>query len=158
MSKKQTVKVMVDGGAATAGPPIGPALGPLGVNAGQVVAEINKATESFKGMKVPVEVQVDPATKQFEIIVGSPPTSALILKAAGAEKGGGTKDTIADISLDQIIEIAKNKQEQILSNNLKNAVKEIIGTCQTLRLTINGQTPKEITKEINEGKHDTKLT
>ena len=63
----QTIEQLVEGGKATAAPPLGPALGPLGVNIGQVVAEINKKTESFKGMQVPVKVIVDGDTKEFSI-------------------------------------------------------------------------------------------
>ena len=158
MSKKQSVKVMVDGGAATAGPPLGPALGPMGVNAGKVVEEINKATQAFKGMKIPVNVLVDPATKEFEIEVGTPPTSALLLKAAGVEKGGGASDTVADLGLEQVIEVAKNKKSGILANSTKAAVKEVVGVCQTLRFTIDGMTPKELTSQINEGKFDSQLS
>ena len=74
------IKAMVEGGKATAGAPLGPALGPLGVNIGQVVAKINEQTKKFEGMTVPVEVDVNPSKKTFEIFVGSPPTSALIKK------------------------------------------------------------------------------
>ncbi|MBD3388633.1 MAG: 50S ribosomal protein L11 [Candidatus Altiarchaeales archaeon] len=154
MTKKETVKILVDGGAATAGPPLGPALGPMGVNAQKVVEEINKATESFKGMKVPVEVIVDPSTKEFEVKIGSPPTSALLLKALGAEKGSGSKDATGDLSFDQVLEVAKGKQGSILANSLKGAVLEIVGTCQSLNITINGLTPKEMTAALKEGKLD----
>jgi large subunit ribosomal protein L11 len=78
---EQTVESLVEGGKATAAPPLGPALGPLGVNIGQVVAEINKKTESFKGMQVPVKVIVDSETKDFKVTVGTPPASALINSA-----------------------------------------------------------------------------
>ncbi len=84
---KETVEALVEGGKATAAPPLGPALGPKGVNIGQVVAEINKKTESFKGMQVPVKVIIDPDTKEFEITVGTPPASSLIKKETGIEKG-----------------------------------------------------------------------
>jgi len=151
MSKKEGIKVMVEGGAATPGPPLGPALGPLGVNAAKVVEEINKATASFRGMRVPVEVIVDPSTKTFEIVVGSPPTSALLIKALGAEKGGGGKDLIGDLSVDQVMEVAKSKMGSILAKDLKAAVKEIVGNCQSLRVSINGLTPKEMTAAISSG-------
>ncbi|HDJ50955.1 MAG TPA: 50S ribosomal protein L11, partial [Thermoprotei archaeon] len=82
---KQVIEVLVEGGKATPGPPLGPALGPLGVNVAQVVKAINEATKEFEGMKVPVKVIVDVATRQFEIEVGLPPTSALILKELGIE-------------------------------------------------------------------------
>jgi large subunit ribosomal protein L11 len=154
MSKKETIKILVDGGAATAGPPLGPALGPMGVNAAKVVEEINKATAAFKGMKVPVEVIVDPATKEFEIRVGSPPTSALLLQALGVEKGGGAKELIGDLSFDQIMEVAKSKQPNLLAGDLKAAVKEVVGACQSLRISIQGLTPKEMTDAITEGRLD----
>ncbi|MBI3035213.1 50S ribosomal protein L11, partial [Candidatus Woesearchaeota archaeon] len=76
----QTVEALVEGGKATAAPPLGPALGPLGVNIGQIVSDINKKTSVFNGMQVPVKVIVNMDTKKFEISVGTPPASALILK------------------------------------------------------------------------------
>jgi len=74
-----TIKALVDGGKASAGPPLGPALGPLGVNIIQIVNTINDKTKQFEGMKVPVKVIVDPKTKKFEVEVGTPPASSLIL-------------------------------------------------------------------------------
>lgn len=79
MGKERSVTSLVDGGKATAGPPLGPALGPLGINVGKVVAEINEKTKDFQGMKVPVKIFVD-EKKNFRIEVGVPPASALILK------------------------------------------------------------------------------
>ena len=89
----QTVESLVPGGKATAAPPLGPALGPLGVNIGQIVADINKKTSMFNGMQVPVKVKVDMDTKKFEISVGTPPASSLVLKEAGVEKGSGNPKT-----------------------------------------------------------------
>ena len=82
------VDVMVEGGKATPAPPLGPALAPLGVNIGAIVEEINKKTSSFKGMQVPVTVNVND-DKSFEIKVGIPPVSALIKKELVLEKGSG---------------------------------------------------------------------
>ena len=72
------ISVMVDAGKATAAAPLGPALGPLGVNIGLIVAEINEKTKAFEGVKVPVKISVDPKTKNFTVSVGSPPISAMI--------------------------------------------------------------------------------
>jgi len=82
------VEALVAGGKASAGPPLGPALGPLGVNVAQVVAKINEMTKDLNGMQVPVKVTVKSRT-EFEVEVGTPPTSALILKEAGIDKGCG---------------------------------------------------------------------
>ena len=78
---KITIPAIVEGGKANAGPPLGPALGPLGVNIGGIIDSINKATAAFAGIKVPVKVIVDKATKTFEIEVGSPSTGELLKKA-----------------------------------------------------------------------------
>ena len=157
MKKSESVKLLVDGGSATAGPPLGPALGPLGVNAGKVVEEINKKTASFKGMKVPVEVVVDTSTKTFTVNVGTPPTSALLIKEAGAEKGAKDPNAIGDLTLEQIINVTNMKKDVMLANSLKTAVIEVIGVCQSAGITVEGKKPKEMIKDIKDGKHDSRL-
>jgi len=84
---KKSVEVLVEGGKATAAPPLGPALGPLGVNIGQVVSDINKKTAEFKGMQVPVKVEVDDQTKAYTISVGTTPCAELIKNEAGIPEG-----------------------------------------------------------------------
>jgi len=155
----QTVESLVPGGKATAAPPLGPALGPLGVNIGQVVADINRKTAVFNGMQVPVKVIVDMDTKKFEISVGTPPASALILKEAGIEKGSGNPktDKVADIFIEQIIKIAKMKEGNLLGNDLKAKVKEIIGTCNSMGILVEGKPAVEAIKEVNEGKFDKEI-
>ena len=155
----QTVESLVPGGKATAAPPLGPALGPLGVNIGQVVADINKKTAVFNGMQVPVKVIVDMDTKKFEISVGTPPASALILKEAGIEKGSGNPktDKVADIFIEQIIKIAKMKESNLLGNDLKAKAKEIIGTCNSMGILVEGKPAVEAIKEKNEGKFDQEI-
>ncbi|KJE48802.1 MULTISPECIES: 50S ribosomal protein L11 [Acidiplasma] len=148
------VKTMVEGGKATTGPPLGPALGPLGLNLGQVVKDINEKTKSFAGMQVPVTVNViDPTTKKYEIIVGVPPTSALLKKEVGIEKGSGNvKEKIAgNATLEQIKNVAKAKKPSLLSYNMKGAVLEVLGTAVSLGITVEGQSPKEIQKKIKNG-------
>ena len=81
----EVVEVLVPGGKATAGPPLGPSLGPLGINVKAVVDEINKKTATFNGMQVPVRIEVD-AKKNFTVSVGVPPTTALIKKEANMRK------------------------------------------------------------------------
>lgn len=151
---EKTINAIVDGGKATAGPPLGPALGPLGVNAGQVIAKINEATKDFAGMKVPVKVIVDTDTKEFRVEVGTPPTAELIKKEAGIEKGAGNREAPAgDISVEQAVKIAKSKKDS-LGKDLKSTLKEICGTCVSLGVTIGGKNPRDVIVEIDEGKHD----
>ena len=150
------IKVLVEGGKASAGAPLGPALGPLGVNIGDVVAKINEKTSSYAGMKVPVIVDVDAGTKSFEIFVGSPPTSALIKKEIGIDKGSSNPKTEikGNVSMQQIKNVVEMKIEKLASYKMKSAAKEIIGVCNSMGLTVEGKPAKEAIKEINEGKFD----
>jgi large subunit ribosomal protein L11 len=156
----ETIEVLVEGGKATPGPPLGPALGPLGVNVIQIVNAINEKTKSFEGMKVPVKVTIDPKTKGFDIRVGTPPTSALVLKEIGAERGSGaTKTTKAgNITIDQAIKIANMKEDSLLGKTLKKRVLEIIGACVSIGVAVEGREPKDVQKDIIAGKFDDKLT
>ena len=149
----QTVKAMVAGGKASAAPPLGNNLGPLGVNIGQVVADINKKTAVFNGMQVPVTINVDSDTKKHEIEIGTPPASALILKEASIEKGSGNplQDKVADIRIEQVIKISKMKEDGLLGRSLKEKVKEIIGTCNSMGIMVEGKQASEVIKEINKG-------
>ena len=157
---KQTVETLIEGGKATAAPPLGPALGPTGVNIGQVVQEINKKTADLKGMQVPVKVTVDSETKEFTIEIGTPPAAALIKKEAGVQKGSGNPlaDKVADLKIEQIIKISKVKEDSLLGNDNKARVKEIVGTCQSMGILVEGMPAPEALVAINEGKFDEKIT
>ena len=156
MGKKQTVDALVDGGKASAGPPIGSSLGPLKVNIGQVVAEINQKTKDFAGMKVPVKIIVDTEDKTFTITIGTPPASQLIKKEIGIESCSGEPhvNKIGAITFEQIIKVARMKQSSLIVNNLKSAVKTIAGSCQSSGILIDGKDAIEILKEIDNGNYD----
>ncbi len=156
---KEKINALVEGGRATAAPPLGPALGPLGVNIGQVIAKINEKTKSFSGMQVPIEVTVDPKTKEFEISVGTPPTSSLILKEAGIEKGAANPltDKVADVLIEQIIKVAKMKEDNLLGKDLKSKVKEVIGTCNSMGILVEGVPGREAIALVNQGKFDAEI-
>ena len=159
MANKQTISSLVTGGEASAGPPLGPALGPMGVNILEIINAINEKTKEFQGMKIPVTVSVDADTKKWEIEVGIPSASALLLKEAGIQKGSGTSGTewVGEVSADMIAKIAKVKLETSYASSLKSVAKQIVGTCVSLGIKVEGKTPKEFTAEINEGKWDSKL-
>lgn len=156
---KNTVEVLIEGGKATAAPPLGPALGPMGVNIGQVVSDINKKTASFKGMQVPVKVTVDDETKEYEIKIGTPPASALIKQEASLKKGSGKPhvDYVADLKIENIIKIAKMKEDALTGKTLKEQVKEIIGTCRAMGVKVEEVTAHEAIKLVNEGKFDKEI-
>ena len=153
---KQTVESLIQGGKATAAPPLGPALGPTGVNIGQVVAEINKKTADLKGMQVPVKVTVDDETKEFTIEIGTPPAAALIKKEAGVQKGAGNPLTekVADLKIQQCMKVAKTKEDSLLGADLKAKVREIVGTCQSMGIMVEGMPAYEALKAIKDGQFD----
>jgi large subunit ribosomal protein L11 len=152
----ETIRALVEGGKASAGPPLGPALGPLGVNIMNIINTINEKTKQFDGMKVPVKVIVDPKTKNFEIEVGTPPAASLILNELNLEKGSGSAGThkIGNLTLEQAVKVAKMKHDNLLGRELKQKTKEIIGTCVSIGITVEGKKPREIQKLIDEGKYD----
>jgi len=159
MGELQKISSLVTGGQASAGPPLGPALGPLGVNIMEVINAINDKTKDFEGMKVPITVSVDPDTKKWDIEIGIPSASALILKESGIQKGSGTSGTdwVADVGIDVIVKVAKTKLDTSYASSIKSVAKTVIGTCVSLGIKIEGKTPKEITAEINDGKWDEKF-
>ena len=156
---KISIEALVEGGKASGGPPIGPALGPTGVNIFQVVTKINEETQAYAGLKVPVEIIVDQETKQFEIIVGVPPTSALILKEVGAAKGSGEPNTnfVGNITIDQLKAVAKGKANDLSALTMKTAAMIVSGTCVSMGVTIEDKPAKEFQKEVREGTWDAQL-
>ncbi len=155
----EKLNVLVDGGKATPGPPLGPALGPLGLNIVEIIKAINDKTKSFEGMKVPVTLIVDPKSKAFTIEVGTPPTSALIAKELKIEKGSGDagKTRVGNLSLAQAIKIANMKADAMQAKTLKARVLEVVGTCVSNGVTVEGKPAKECSKEIQAGRYDKQL-
>ncbi len=156
---KETVESLIVGGKATAAPPLGPALGPKGVNIGLVVAEINKKTADFAGMQVPVKVIIDTETKEFEITIGTPPASALIKQELNIKKGSGVPQTdfVGDLTMDQVTKIVRMKSDALSGKNVKEKAKEIVGTCRSMGVTIEGMKSAEMIDAIGAGKYDEKL-
>ena len=156
MVENKTVELIVAGGQATAGPPLGPALGPLGINIMAVVNRINELTKDYAGMKVPVKISVNTEDKSFDVTVGVPTSSALVVSELKIEKGSGTPNSVkvGDLNVEQIVRIAKIKRPELLAKTLKGAAKEVMGTCVSLGVTIEGKDPREVQKEVDEGKFD----
>ena len=150
-----TIDVLVPGGQANPGPPLGPELGPTPVDVQAVVSEINERTAAFDGTEVPVSVSYED-DGSFEIEVGVPPTSALIKDKAGFETGSGRpqEEFVADLSVDEVKQIAEQKLPDLLAYDLKNAVKEVVGTCASLGVTIEGDDARNFKDKIDSGEYD----
>jgi large subunit ribosomal protein L11 len=143
------VSVLVEGGKAAAGATLGSALGPLGVNVGQVVAKINEETKEFAGMRVPVVIRVDPNTRAFTLVVGRPPVAALLLKEAKKEKGSGKPktETVGNVSLEAVRRIAEAKGDDLYGRSAEEQVNQVLGTCVSLGLTVDGKDPRTVLQE-----------
>ncbi len=153
------IKILAEGGAMKPGPALSQKLGPAGIPVNSVIQKVNDATKDFKGMKVPVELDIDVGTKEVQVRVFSPPVAELLKKELGIEKGSGLqKDLqVANASIEQIISIAKTKMQNLLCKNLKSAVKTVIGSCVSLGILIENKPAVEVIKEIEEGKYDKEI-
>jgi len=150
-----TIEVLVPGGQADPGPPLGPELGPTPVDVQAVVQQINDETEAFDGTEVPVTIDYED-DGSFTIEVGVPPTAELVKDEAGFETGSGEphEEFVANLTVDQVMQIAEQKQSDLLAYDLKNAAKEVVGTCTSLGVTIEGNDPREFKKRIDDGEYD----
>ncbi len=157
----ETIDLMVDAGKAVPGPAVAQKLGPMGINIGEVINKINKKTESFKGMQVPVKLKIDTKAKEVsDIEVGTPPTTQLIKKELNLEKGSGKpdKEKVANISIEQCIKIAKMKRDAMYTSNLKQAVKTVAGSCNSLGVLVEGKTSNAVIQDIDNGKYDKEIS
>jgi len=156
---KVIVKALVTGGSASGGPPIGPTVGPTGINIKDVVDEINKQTTVFKGLTVPVRIECDPETKQFEIFIETPSTASLLLKELGVEKGSSTcsEEKIGNLTLEQVQNVVDAKKDKFLDKTYKTALKTVLGTALSVGLTVEGEDPRIIQERIVNGEYDDKI-
>ena len=151
----KTIEVLVPGGQADPGPPLGPELGPTPVDVQAVVQGINDQTEAFDGTEVPVTIDYED-DGSFSIEVGVPPTAELIKDEAGFETGSGEPQEtfVADLSAEQVKQIAEQKHPDLLAYDLKNAAKEVVGTCTSLGVTIEGNDPREFKERVDDDEYD----
>lgn len=154
-----TIKLLVDGGAMKPGPAIAQQLGPMGINIGKVISEVNSATADFKGMQVPVNLDVDAKTKSFTVKVLTPSVSAMIKKEAGIELASGErkKYQVANLSIEQVISVTKQKYSSMLAKDFLSALKSVIGSCMTMGILIESKDPKEILQDIADKKYDKEI-
>lgn len=162
------IKAIIQGGKATQAPPLGPSLAAAKVNATEVINAINEKTKDFSGMEVDVVINIDTKTKKFEISVGTPSITALIRKELNVkalakspfnvyQKEEVKEEFKESLKFEQVVKIAKMKMDDMKTDDLKKAVKQVVGFCVSSGCYIEDKKPKEILKEINEGKWDEKI-
>ncbi|HLC57857.1 MAG TPA: 50S ribosomal protein L11 [Candidatus Nanoarchaeia archaeon] len=156
---KETFDMLIEGGKAVANQNLATKLGPAGINLNSLLAAINEKTQAFKGMKVPVKIIADLKAKTYEIEIGAPPVHELIKQEAAIQKGSGTPDKqkLANLSVEQVIKIAKMKKDSMLVKTLKAAVKSVSGSCNSAGILIEGKQSGEFCKEIDQGNYNNEL-
>jgi len=161
MEDKEIIEILVEAGKASPGPTTAPKLSAYRLNIGEIFSKINQLTKDFEGMEIPVKIIIDKQTRKYEIEVGLPSTSSLLKKEAKidvakitkeeAEKG---KKYVANISFESALKVTKIKEKDLEGNNIKSKITQVLGTCKSLHFTVDGKDPKEVIKEVKEGKYD----
>ena len=133
------LKIQAPGGQATPAPPIGPALGQVGVNPGQFIQQFNDATRELNGKVVGCVITIY-NDRSFSFEIKSPPAAVMIKDAAGIAKGSGVpnKDKVGTITREQVEAIAKEKMPDLNSHDLDGACKVIEGTARSMGVTVEG--------------------
>lgn len=142
MAKREltrVLKIMAPGGKATPGPPLGPALGAAGVNPGQFIQQFNAATADKGGLMMGCVIRVY-SDRTFEFELRSSPASALLMKAAGVEKGSGTPQDRkgGKVTLAQVRSIAEEKMEDLNTVDVEAAMRMVEGTARSMGIVVEG--------------------
>ncbi|MBT7237228.1 50S ribosomal protein L11 [Candidatus Woesearchaeota archaeon] len=153
------IKLLIEGGDMKPGPAVAQQLGPMGVNMGKVMSDVNEATKEFKGMKVPVELDIDEKTKEFKVSTSSPPTSELLKKELNLEKGSGkiSEEKVGNLAIEDVIKVAKVKHSNMLEKDLKAAVKSVLGTCASVGIMVETDNANDLIQKIGTGKFETEI-
>jgi large subunit ribosomal protein L11 len=170
MGEKEVIEILIEGGKAAPGPTTAPKLSAYKLNIGEVFKKINEMTKEYEGLQVPVKIIVDKKSREYNIEVGLPPVSSLIKKELGIKKkekkeAGAQAATaatsekkevaiIGNLTMEQCVKIAKMKMKDMLAKDLKSAVKIVLGTVVSMPVTVEGKKPKDVLKEVDEGKYD----
>lgn len=141
MAKKVVgqVKLQCPGGEAKPGPPIGPVLGQHGVNIPMFIKDFNARTANMKGYIIPVVITVF-SDKSFTYITKTPPTSILLMKAVGADKGSArpNKEKVGKLTAAKIEDIARQKLADLNTDDLESAIRTVRGTARSMGIDIEG--------------------
>lgn len=134
---KAIVKIQLQAGKATPAPPVGPALAPHGLNISEFSRKYNEATKKQMGFTIPVEITIY-EDRTYTFVTKQPPSSELLKKAAGIEKGSGepNKTKVGKITREQLKKIAEQKMADLNTEDIEEAMKIIEGTAKNMGITI----------------------
>jgi large subunit ribosomal protein L11 len=150
------IKLMIEGGKASTTPAMAQTLGPLKMDMQGILKDVNEKTMTYKGLKVPVELDVNEKEKTYDITVKSPPASELIKNEIGIKTGSGEpeKKKVGNISVEQLIKVAKMKMESLFSEDLRASMRAVAGTCNSVGVLIEGNISSKFNELLAEGKYD----
>ena len=133
------IKLQIPAGGANPSPPVGPALGQQGVNIMEFCKQFNAATQAQEGLIIPVVITVY-ADRSFTFILKTPPASILLKRAAKIAKGASDpkRDKVGTVTMAQVREIAQTKLEDLIANDVDQAMKIIAGTARSMGITVEG--------------------
>ena len=131
------VKLQLEAGKATAGPPVGSMLGPYGVNPGAFTKEFNEKTASQAGLIIPVVVTIY-ADRSFSFVLKTPPAAVLIKKALNIPSGSKVpnRDKVGKLTKEQVKEIASTKLKDLNTTSLESAMSMVAGTARSMGVTV----------------------
>ncbi|EEB07450.1 60S ribosomal protein L12 [Schizosaccharomyces japonicus yFS275] len=140
------------GGEVAGGSTLAPKIGPLGLSPKKVGEDIAKATKDWKGLRVTVKLTIQNRQATVSVV---PAASSLVIKALKEPARDRKKDKniihSGNLSLDEVIEIARTMRFKSLAKELSGTVKEILGTCFSVGCTVDGKNPHDLQKEIDAG-------
>ncbi len=131
------VKIQLEAGGATPAPPVGTALGPHGIQTMDFCQQYNSQTESMRGQTIPVEISIY-EDRTFSFILKPPPPPFLLRQAAGLDKGAQTagRETVATVTDAQVEEIAKTKLQDLNTDDLEMAKRQVAGTARSMGISV----------------------
>lgn len=134
---EKKIKLQIQGGAATPAPPVGTALGPVGINIGEFVTKFNEATKDMRGDIIPVEISVY-SDRSFDFILKTPPASRLLLKALGKPKGSGKNllSKAGTVTKEQVRQIAEQKMPDLNAKDIEGAMRIVEGTARSMGIEV----------------------
>lgn len=134
---KAVVKLQLEAGKATAGPPVGSTLGPHGINIPMFTKDFNEKTASQAGLIIPVVITIY-TDRSFTFVLKTPPVAVLVKKACGISSGSANskKNKVATITKAQVQQIAEQKMPDLNAANLESAMSMVMGTCRSMGVTV----------------------
>merc|ERR1712157_5903 len=149
------VTVRVTGGVAGNPASLAPKVGPLGLSPKKIADDIAKSTKDWMGLRVTVRLTILNRQATCEVV---PSASSLLIKALNEPKSNQPKGTPTlhngNLTMDDIVDVAKVMRPRSLAKEFKGTCKEILGTASSIGCTVDGQNPADVLEELNNGDHD----